>query len=245
MNHRFPPLAARDALAGPVLALAAHPDDEVIGCGAMLAWHRHRGDAVTVLHVTDGAAGDPAQRFGDIAALRRGEGEEALRRLGVPAPRRLGLPDGRVPEHRDALRAGLGAALRELQPRTLYSFFFAESHRDHQAVADALVELAGELRRDCRVLLFGVNQPVPGGTLLDTTEFEPQKQHALRAYASQIAYHDFVAKIHARDRAATVNVEDPRVRSAEVFADLRPDELARARALAGPLLHLLAGGERG
>lgn len=243
MTHCFPPLIARDELQPPVVVLAAHPDDEVIACGAMLAWHRHQGHAVTVMHATDGAAGDPDGRFGDIAALRRAEGEEALRRLGVTDLRRLGLPDGQLPERREELQQALGALLAELQPRTLYSFFFAESHRDHRAVAAALVACADRLQPDCRVLLFGVNQPVPGAVMFDTSDLEPQKQHALAAYASQIAYNDFVAKIRARDHAATVNIEDPRVRSAEVFADLRPAQLASARELTQALTALWLGAQ--
>ena len=76
MNHLFSPLLPRDPLEGPVLVLAAHPDDEVIGAGSMLAYHASRGHAVTVVHATDGAAGDPNNReAGDIRDVRRAEGD--------------------------------------------------------------------------------------------------------------------------------------------------------------------------
>ena len=83
MNHLFPPLLPKDQLRGPVLCLAAHPDDEVIGCGGMLAWHAEQGHAVTVVHMTDGAQGDPNDQFDDIQAIRRREGVEALKWLGI------------------------------------------------------------------------------------------------------------------------------------------------------------------
>jgi LmbE family N-acetylglucosaminyl deacetylase len=37
-----------------ILILAAHPDDEVLGCGGSIARHAARGDSVEVLVVTRG-----------------------------------------------------------------------------------------------------------------------------------------------------------------------------------------------
>jgi LmbE family N-acetylglucosaminyl deacetylase len=58
-DHRFPPLEDPALLPRRVLVVAPHPDDEVLGCGGMIAWHAARGDAVAVLELTDGAGGDP------------------------------------------------------------------------------------------------------------------------------------------------------------------------------------------
>ncbi len=66
-----------------------------------------------------------------------------------------------------------------------------------------------------------------------------QKQHALSAFASQLAYSDWREKILHRDHATTVNVEDPAIQHAEVFADLRPDELREVRDLATRLYRRL------
>jgi LmbE family N-acetylglucosaminyl deacetylase len=226
VKHLFPPLLPKEALQPPVLAIAAHPDDEVIACGAMLAWHRRQGHPVRVIHCTDGAAGDPHGRYADIAAQRQREGEEALRRLGVDDVVRLGLPDGELPERLDLLEQRLRAELTRAAPRTLYSFFFTEAHRDHRAVARAVARCAGVLMSDTRVLLYGVNQVVCGGIMFDVTGLMDVKQHALAAFESQLTYNDWRSKILGRDHAATVNVEHPSVQHAELFCDLQPSELA-------------------
>lgn len=241
MKHLFPPLLVKEDLQAPVLVLAAHPDDEVIACGAMLAWHRQQGHAVTVAHMTDGAQGDPSGKFDDIAALRRREGREALHRLGVEDLRSLGFPDGELPEKLAEISGAIASLMKEIKPRTVYSFFYTESHRDHRAVSHALCANADKMRADCRCLLYGVNQVVVGGSMFEVGEFMEQKQHALAAFASQLAYNNFAEKTLHRDHAATVNVEDRKVQYAELFADLRPADLQRAKDLAEPLYHFLLG----
>lgn len=239
MNHLFPPLLPKEALQSPVLAIAAHPDDEVIACGAMLAWHRRAGHAVRVVHCTDGAAGDPMGHYDDIAAVRRREGREALQRLGVDDVVSLALPDGGLPEHLEHLHAKLRAEIVRAAPATLYSFFFTEAHRDHRAVARTVARCADVLSAECRVLLFGVNQVVCGGTMFDVTGLMDVKQHALSAFASQLDYNDWRRKILGRDHAATVNVEHPSVQHAELFCDLKPSELQATADLVEPVYRRL------
>jgi len=239
MRHLFCPLLPREPITPPVLVLAAHPDDEVIGAGGMLAWHGRQGHAVTIVHVTDGAKGDPAQRENDICAVRRREGTEALRRLGLPEPQHWDMPDGELPEHLDALTSRLRALFLQVQPRTLYSFWFGEAHRDHRAVGLATAQAADALPADCRCLLYGVNHVVPGGSLFDTTDTYARKYRALQAYASQNVYIDLPGMSEHRDRAATVNLDIGGVLYGEMFADLRPHELLSASRLATDLQRLL------
>lgn len=239
MKHLFSPLLPKDPLQGPVLVLAAHPDDEVIGAGCMLAWHAQRGHAITVVHATDGSKGDPGQRENDIRAVRRREGIEALSRLGIGEPRHWDLADGELPEHLAALTARIEAVMREVQPRTLYSFHAGEAHRDHRAVAAATAAAAAALAANCRCLLYGVNFVPPGGTLFDVTDVYPRCKRALQAYASQNAYIDLPAMSEHRCRAATVNVDIPGVLYGELFLDLAPAEVRDVHALQDRLHRLI------
>lgn|GEM_PF-1856390 len=232
MNHLFAPMLPLDPLQGPVLVLAAHPDDEVIGAGGMLTHHAARGHEVVVVHATDGAQGDPGQReAGDIRAVRRAEGVEALRRLGVGAARHWDMPDGQLPEHLDDLTRRVEEVIREVQPKTFYSFHAGEGHRDHRAISKATAAAAHSLPDDCRCLLYGVNFAPPGGTLFNTTEFYPKVYEALKAYVSQNAYIDLPGMSEHRCRAATVNVDIGGVLYGEMFLDLKPRELPELHAI--------------
>lgn len=232
MNHLFSPLLPRDPLQGPVLVLAAHPDDEVIGAGCMLAWHAAQGHAVTVVHATDGAAGDPGKREpGDIRDVRRQEGVEALRRLGLGPARHWDLPDGQLPEHMDDLVRRVEQVMREVQPSTLYAFHAGEAHRDHRAISKAAALAAHALPEHCRCLGYGVNFVPSGGTLFDGSDTYAKVYEALKAYQSQNAYIDLPGMSEHRTRAATVNLDIPHVLYGEMFVDLKPHELPKVHAL--------------
>ena len=50
-----------------IFVVAAHPDDEVLGCGGTLLKHINEGDKVYVLFVSDGVSG----RFNNNQDLKR------------------------------------------------------------------------------------------------------------------------------------------------------------------------------
>ena len=83
-----------------ILVVAAHPDDEILGCGGVLAYHAARGDTVHVLIVAEGATSrdsrrDPEERAGELTALNAAA-SCAASVIGAEEPRILGLPDNRL-----------------------------------------------------------------------------------------------------------------------------------------------------
>jgi len=86
-----------------VVVLAAHPDDETLGAGGLMARAFSHGCRVTVVVATDGEAShpeSPTRTAASLGAARRHEVDRATRRL---APTReltlLGLPDGSLSTH--------------------------------------------------------------------------------------------------------------------------------------------------
>jgi N-acetyl-1-D-myo-inositol-2-amino-2-deoxy-alpha-D-glucopyranoside deacetylase len=88
-----------------LLAIFAHPDDESLACGGLLAWCAHRGARVSLLCLTDGGHGPDARRAGGAKRTRHSSRHE-----GAPPRRSVGPRDGL-----GQLRAQeLGAACRTL-----------------------------------------------------------------------------------------------------------------------------------
>ena len=217
------PLLPASALAdGSLLLVAPHPDDEVIGAGGLILAHRDAGFPVDVLILTDGSLGEPG-RLGDddYRAQRKGEAEEAARRLGGT---RLHFST-----HRDGSLRGvardplLDELLVSRRPVRVALPSPCELHPDHRAaallVADALARsphVPGE------ILLYEVGVPTLANVLVDVTGLMDRKVHALAAHASQLAHHDLLAKVRHLNAMRTVNVADPAIRYAEAYTRLSP-----------------------
>ena len=125
---------------GPLLIVAPHPDDEILGAGGLVQSWVTSGGAVTVVSITDGEAADPSHPQLDL--VRRGELRDALRKLSSfhVQVERLGLPDGRVNEHRNRLRNGI---LQHVDASgTIIAPYERDGHPDHEAVGQVCLEIA-------------------------------------------------------------------------------------------------------
>ena len=136
-----------------LLAIHAHPDDEVIATGGLLARSVAAGHRVKVVTCTDGSRGevvgegmDPAEVFPRLAEVRRGEIADALAALGGPAHEFLGYADSgmmgtdgnedpasfwRADSH-EAI-GKVAAIVREFKPDVVvvYDAFGGYGHPDH------------------------------------------------------------------------------------------------------------------
>ena len=83
-----------------VLVIAAHPDDEVLGCGGTIARHADAGDQVQVLIVAEGATSRQQQRDRDQATDELSALAQAAQQtgaiLGAQGVELLDLPDNRL-----------------------------------------------------------------------------------------------------------------------------------------------------
>jgi LmbE family N-acetylglucosaminyl deacetylase len=236
----YPPLLpARALVLGPAVVVAPHPDDEVLGCGGLIAAHREAGAEVTVILLTSGARGDPAGREDPaaLAARRVAESRAALERLGGASILLLDLPDGGL-ESLPGLAGLLEARIQELAPRTLLFPSPFEIHPDHLSAAHATLAAVTGREPGPRLLAYEIGAPPPVNLLADVTGFMAQKERAVLEFQSQLPHQDLVGKMRALARARTINVDDPHVRYAEAFLHLRPGDVPRLLESAAALLGL-------
>jgi len=181
---------------GRVLCFAPHPDDEAAGPGGALCLHRRQGDAVRVVLVTDGVAGDPDGHYdpATFAELRRDEARAGLRELGVDDVVCWGLRDSCEINDNDIEHLGLLAReqIAAFAPDVVYLPWEGEGNTDHRAVYCGVVR--GLARAGHRGVALGYeiwNAMVPD-LILDITGVIEDKRRAMLCYPSQLRYVDYL-----------------------------------------------------
>lgn len=183
-----------------VVVVGAHPDDESLGAGGLIATARTLGLRVDLVCATDGEGshpGSPTHTPSDLGNRRATEWLDAARALGVEPARthRLQLPDGgletRVPE----LTTCLVDLVDDGRDTVIVATWSEDGHPDHEAVGRAAA--AAARRTGAQLWEFpiwfwhwsgpqDVRVPRLRPFALDTAATE-QKQHAIAAHASQVA----------------------------------------------------------
>ena len=77
-----------------ILVVAAHPDDEVLGCGGAIARHANKDDKVHIIFMADGVTSrDNNQEFSDELNKRKKSAMKSCAILGAQPPQFLEFSD--------------------------------------------------------------------------------------------------------------------------------------------------------
>lgn len=125
------------------LILAAHPDDDILGCGGLMAKLREEVE-FRVVFLCEGSTcrfedwkGGEALREVEI---RNGYGEAALQFLGVTSYCFYNLPCGRLDQvPLIEVNKRIEREIREFRPDTVFTHAGSDSNKDHQKVFDSTI----------------------------------------------------------------------------------------------------------
>jgi LmbE family N-acetylglucosaminyl deacetylase len=222
-----------------VLVVAAHPDDEVLGCGGTIARHADAGDRVWVLIVAEGATSrqskrDRAELVDKLSTLAHAA-QAACTILGAMGVELLDLPDNRLDSlDRLDLIKQIEERIDRHRPQVVYVHHAGDVNVDHRRLHEAVVTACRPTPGHAvkRLLSFEVAsstewQPPGSGPafhpnwFVDISSQWERKCLALEAYASEMRPWPHARSIQslehlARWRGAQVGVE-----AAEAFCLLR------------------------
>lgn len=211
-----------------VAVIAAHPDDEVLGCGGAMARHIAEGDSVAVLILAEGLTSrddsrDVQAHAGGLSQLRQAA-EAAHAVLGTSSLSLHDFPDNRMDTVAllDVVKV-VEAFMSQHQPHVVYTHHRSDLNVDHQCVHNAVLTA-------CRpqpgffvqtLLFFEVpsstewnptSTPFVPNWFVDITATLPRKLDALNCYASEMRVWPHARSIDAvtylaRWRGASVGVQ--------------------------------------
>jgi N-acetylglucosamine malate deacetylase 1 len=219
-----------------VLVIAAHPDDEVLGCAGTIARHTNAGDEVQIALLTDGVSSRGDEQAHEEEILRRrASASNAAKILGANPPHFLDFPDQRL----DSLPLiEIAQAIERLaapmHAEIIYTHAVGDLNLDHRLTCAAVLTAFRPMRGQSVSAIYGFE-------ILSSTEwnfgasnvaFQPtrfvcisdvlrRKIEALEAYNEEMRKfphprsYDAVRALAAL-RGATVGLE-----AAEAFSVLR------------------------
>ena len=210
-----------------VLAVAAHPDDEVIGIGGAIARHALKGDDVYVIILTEGSSAQYPDDHERIAALKRQQAYQVAGLLGVKElfianfeELRLGLrPIYEITRFIENIAA-------KVRPSIVYSHHFADLHQDHRVAYEATAIAARPFALPSLERLFcypvdslgHLGQGLPQlNYYVDISETLETKMQAMKVYDTELREYPHPRSLEALKHVATQNGAMFGLRAAEVF----------------------------
>lgn len=146
-----------------ILVVAAHPDDDILGCGGLL--HKYRDREVHVVFLAEGTSCRyPLEEINQDQvrqemAQRNQAGVDALARLGVLPPKFCNLPCGRL-DTMPIIDLGkiVESEIYKRKPDTILTHSSCDANNDHRLVFQAVLQASrpGTLNRVNHLLSFEV-----------------------------------------------------------------------------------------
>jgi len=200
-----------------VLVVAAHADDEALGCGGTMARHVEEGDVVHLVFMADGVHARKEASKEDLTQ-RIAASKRARSILGASSARSLDLPDNKmdtVPFLEIVQR--LEPILDNIQPSVIYTHHHGDLNIDHRLTHAAVMTA-------CRPVPDLSVREIYGFEVLSSTEWAIQTPSPfLPGYFVDITQHLRI-KLDALDAYAEEMRKPPHSRStthAEVLAHHR------------------------
>lgn len=121
-----------------ILVIAAHADDEVLGCGGTIAKHVASGDLVHEVFITNGVS---SRNVKDSQIKnRKNASKKAANILGVASIHQLDFPDNKLDSIPllDIVQP-IEKIIEELQPDVIYTHHIGDLNIDHQLTHKAVM----------------------------------------------------------------------------------------------------------
>lgn len=224
MAQTLIPIQASEGIAASsVLVFAAHPDDEIFGCGGALIRHACAQTPITVIVVTDGAFGVEEAQRNQVIAHRAAESRKAASLVGIGSLEFWNLRDREIAYGEILVNLVIQAVCTHT-PDLVYAPSLHEVHPDHCALAMAVIEAIRRIGTDIRLALYEVGAPLRPNVLVDISNIRDQKRAAMQAFVSQNSVRPYLELVEALNRYRSYTLAS-HIIAAEAFELVTQDDI--------------------
>jgi LmbE family N-acetylglucosaminyl deacetylase len=232
---------------GPVLVLAAHPGDDVMGCGGAVMRHLAARDPVRVIVVADCIDSGADAVDDNLRRGVRGEANCAAALFGCAPVSFWGFPENGI-EYGELLVGRILDAIASMEACLVYSPSWWESHHDHRALAVATAEAVRRSALNPSFVMYEIGVPLRPNRLLDISDLEGRKQTAIHCFESRIARQPYDQQVASLNRFRTYTLPST-VAAAEAYHLVAQEDLRSSpkqicppehRGLCSPVFNVLS-----
>ena len=211
-----------------ILVVAAHPDDEVLGCSGTVARHVSDGDNVHTVFMSDGVTSRSGVDSNEVEA-RKQSAKNASNILGISeSPRFLGFPDNRMDTIAllDIVQT-LEQVINEIEPEVIYTHHSGDLNIDHKITHQAVMTACRPQPEFCvrEIYSFEVlsstewstNNPFIPNYYVDISDTLELKISAIKSYDSELRTFPHARSIEAIRALANYRGASVGVKAAEAF----------------------------
>ncbi len=211
-----------------ILVVAAHPDDEVLGCSGTIARHVSDGDKVHMVFMSDGVTSRMGVELNEVE-VRKQAAKDASNILGiVESPRFLGFPDNRMDTVAllDVVQT-LEQVINEIGPEVIYTHHLGDLNIDHKITHQAVMTACRPKPEFCvrEIYSFEVlsstewstNNPFIPNYFVDISDMLELKISAIKAYNSELCVFPHARSVESIKALAIYRGASAGLNAAEAF----------------------------
>jgi len=218
-----------------VVVIAAHPDDEMLGCGGSLARHVAQGDSVYPLFLADGVT---SRDSAADSSLRNQSAIRAAQILGINTPRFLDFPDNRLDTVPllNVVQA-IEQIINVLAPEIIYTHYGGDLNIDHCITHKAVMTACRPIPGNSVTSIYGFevlsstewgspeqNIPFVPNHFVSIEDFLKDKLDALDCYSEEMRPFPHARSLESVEYLARLRGSQVGLRAAEAFTVLRQIE---------------------
>ncbi|MBE0351606.1 PIG-L deacetylase family protein [Pseudoalteromonas lipolytica] len=212
-----------------VLIIAAHPDDEALGCAGTIAKHIAEGDIVSILFMTNGVSSRGGFDKND-EIVRASAMEKAISTLGVKNSQFFNFPDNQMDSVPllEIVKA-IETAIIQYKPSIIYTHFAYDLNIDHQLTHQAVMTACRPVK-GCsvkKILSFEIlsstewkstcHPDFKAQYIVDITKFWNKKLQALDCYQEELRNFPHSRSLRCIEALATLRGASHGFEKAEAF----------------------------
>ena len=219
-----------------VLIIVAHPDDEVLGCGASAFKHSQAGDEVKLLILSDGEGSrDQITNLSYKIKSREKATREAANILGIKEISFIGLKDNRLDSYDmlDIVKI-IENNINIFKPDIIYTHHYGDLNIDHKIVNQAVITACRPIKKNNvkHILSFEIlsstewqigdpNKIFIPNYFVDISPYIDLKKEALKIYKDELMIWPHSRSIEVVEALAIYRGSQAGFKYAEAFCSLR------------------------